>query len=333
MDIPSDNDTNMNIIFALDLLDISTEPLDISNITQEYLKKQYHKMALKWHPDKNGNSSIAKNKFQKINEAYEYLCVELNIINNPNNNNSNASFGGVSSFDVETPNFMYGSILTKYLSILLKGDYNELFIQIIKEIVIGCNAISIKMFEDLDKHKAVEIYNLLYRCKDVFGITDNTLELVSSVIKEKYKNDKVFILNPKLKDLIDNNIYKLYVDNRLYLVPLWHNEMYFDAPDSSEIIVLCKPELPEGYIIDEDNNIHIQKNIHLDVRLAEMIINSQSISVNVLDNNYLIPLSKLYMKKKQRYTIKGKGIAKIFEKDIYNVNEKSDIIVEITFIN
>jgi len=331
MDIPSYNFSNMNIIYALDLLDISTDQLDISNITHDYLKKQYHKMALKWHPDKNGNSDIAKNKFQKINEAYEYLCIELNIINN-SDDNSNTSFGDVSSFDVEAPNFMYVSILTKYLSILLKGDYNELFVQIVKEIVIGCNVISVKMFEDLDKHKAVEMYNLLYRCKDVFGITDNTLDLVSSVIKEKYKNDKVFILNPTLKDLVENNIYKLYVDNRLYLVPLWHNEMYFDAPDSSEIIVLCKPELPEEYTIDEDNNIHIQKNIHIDNRLLEMIFNNQSTSVNLLDKEFSIPLSKLYMKKKQKYIIKGKGISKIIEKDIYNVSEKSDIIVEINFL-
>ena len=45
----------------------------IFNISLEYLKKQYRKMALRYHPDKNGGNQESINMTQKINEAYETL--------------------------------------------------------------------------------------------------------------------------------------------------------------------------------------------------------------------------------------------------------------------
>ena len=37
------------------------------------IKKAYHKLALKWHPDKNQNNSDCTEMFRKISEAYEVL--------------------------------------------------------------------------------------------------------------------------------------------------------------------------------------------------------------------------------------------------------------------
>ena len=37
------------------------------------IKKAYRKLALKWHPDKNQNSSESTEMFRKISEAYEVL--------------------------------------------------------------------------------------------------------------------------------------------------------------------------------------------------------------------------------------------------------------------
>jgi DnaJ-class molecular chaperone len=63
---------------ALEILGLEN---DVYKINIEYLKKVYHKLALKNHPDKNGNTIESKEIFQKITEAYEVLKREISIIN------------------------------------------------------------------------------------------------------------------------------------------------------------------------------------------------------------------------------------------------------------
>ncbi|XP_013621970.1 PREDICTED: chaperone protein DnaJ-like isoform X1 [Brassica oleracea var. oleracea] len=41
--------------------------------TEEMLKLNYRKLALKWHPDKHNGDTMATSKFQEINEAYNVL--------------------------------------------------------------------------------------------------------------------------------------------------------------------------------------------------------------------------------------------------------------------
>ena len=69
----------MNYKTALEILEIDMSEKKYSDINLEYLKKQYHKLALQNHPDKNGNTSDSKAKFQVINEAYDYLKREINF--------------------------------------------------------------------------------------------------------------------------------------------------------------------------------------------------------------------------------------------------------------
>jgi len=71
----------MDLNKAVSILEIDLNKIKLSSVTQEYLKKQFHKLALINHPDKNGNSLESTNKFQQINEAYEYLSKELKEIN------------------------------------------------------------------------------------------------------------------------------------------------------------------------------------------------------------------------------------------------------------
>ena len=325
----------MNILKAFDELNINISEIELTNVDQEYIKKKYHKLALKWHPDKN-KKIYAKEKFLKISEAYDYLLNELHIINS---NNLTKDQDILKTFvSLESKNYI--DILSNFVSSLFsetkKETYNDLFLNIIKEISLGYDVITLtylrKKFEELDKQKAIELYQLLNKYKHILYISNEILELVSLIIKEKYKNDRIFILKPSLKDIIEHNIYKLYVDKELYLVPLWHNELYFDSPDGSDIIVLCQPKLPTNINIDENNNIYYEIFIQIESELSNLIKNDKFVSIELGDKWFSIPLNKLHLKEEQLYIFKGQGISQILENNIYNVNIKSDIIIKIILI-
>jgi len=323
----------INIQKALDELEISLDDIELTKLDHEYIKKKYHKLALKWHPDKN-NETYAKEKFQKISESYDYLTNELYILN-CDTKNSNTSDDFVSS-NYSEDSKIYINILSNFITSLLKGTYSDVLTNIIKEISLGYETITLtylrKKFEEIDKQNAIELYKLLYKYNRILYISNDILELVSLIIKEKYKNDRVFILKPTLKDMMEHNIYKLYVDDLLYIVPLWHNELYFDAPDGSEIIVLCQPKLPSNISIDENNNIYYEKYITIDNELINLIKHSKYVSINIEEKCFTIPLTKLYIREEQFYRFKSQGISQISEKDIYNVNNKADVIFKIILI-
>lgn len=70
----------MNYKNALEILEINSMTNNCEDLTLELLKKQYRKMALKYHPDKNGNTPESNEKFRKINEAYNYLKKYMKIL-------------------------------------------------------------------------------------------------------------------------------------------------------------------------------------------------------------------------------------------------------------
>lgn len=313
----------MNLQEALQIMKIDN---GFSHLSLDTLKKKYHKLALIHHPDKNGNSIEAKEKFQKLGEAYELLKKELGYMNHtsgekedPIFNNPNESSG-------------YSFFLNMFLQNIVTGQYSEGVQSIIRDIVSGCKEISLKMFDKMDRETSLYVYNFIIKYKDLFHLNDSILNTVREIILEKFKDIQIFTLNPSIDDLFENNVYKLEYNSKLYFVPLWHGEVYFDADTTSsdfkEIIVKCMPELPDHMSIDENNHLYINVNIKFGLSLFK----EKTTTILVGKKRYDIPNEELYCKQNQLYIFKNRGISQIDENDMYNIKKKGDVVVRINFI-
>jgi hypothetical protein len=300
----------MNYLLAFEILEIDISKKDVINI--EYIKKKYHKQALKFHPDKNGNTPESNDKFKQINEAYDYLKREIEEIY---------------EFEEEDPKpSLYADILKVFLSGLIDGKYSEVFTKIVNEFILNYSSISLKLFDDLDKETAMSIYTFLSKHKNLFYLKQEIIDSIREIIIKKHENTIVYILNPSIDDLLNNNVYKLVLDENLYLVPLWHTELFFENEDENEIIVLCEPKLDENLTIDEDNNLHVT----IKVKWSSAFLSTrQNIEVNIGSKIFNIPVKELFIRSEQYYKIRGEGLTKINENDIYDVDKKADIIFKI----
>ena len=315
----------MNYKDAFEILEIDLTEIGYNDISLEYLKKQYRRLALKNHPDKNGNTAESTEKFKQINEAYHYLKREIKHLE-------------PEDFEEETQNTeddsqsssLYFDILRSFMKTVFEGKYNDLLSKIVNDITTVGKKISTKLFDDLDKDTALNIYTFLSNNRSTLHLSQEILDVVRGIVVKKYNNVEVYKLNPSIIDLLNNNLYKLYVNNELFLVPLWHNESYFDG-SGCEIMVICEPELPNGITIDDDNNICVETEISAYHQLPDDIMNDNFVRIEIGGKEFNIPLSHLYMKREQYYRIKNEGLSKI-RKDIYDVSEKTDIIVKVKII-
>jgi len=303
------------MINACILLEIDIKYLNKMN--NEDLKKKYHKVALKYHPDKNGNTVEANKHFQNISEAYEYLKKEINFIN-------------INEKD-EIFNTQYINLLTTFIDNILKGNFKDVITTILSTILKdNYNEISNKILDDLDRDSCFEIFNFLNKYKVILHIKIETIEYIKNIIIKKFSNDKIFILNPNINDLFNNNIYKLVIEENMYLVPLWHNELYFDSKDGNDIIVYCFPDLPENISIDENNNLLV--NLNLNYENIKEIIENDEICITLGEHSFNIKTNNLFLRKNQLVRFNKRGISMINEEDIYNTSKKSNILVFLQFI-
>jgi hypothetical protein len=304
----------MNLKLAKEIIGLDVdEPVTIDD-----LKRRYRRLALQFHPDKNGNSVESGENFKLIKEAYEYLQLHIETQGETLHETSEASDD-------------YITILQRFIKSMLQtsvggeeregGEMGDL----IKEIVMnGCKKMSVRLFENMNKDTAMELLSFISKHRNILHIDHDTIQRVREIILEKYKNDQLYILNPTLDDLLENNIYKLDVDGKIYLVPLWHSEVYFDG-SGCDIIVQCIPELPPNMYLDENNALHVEVNAPFTISLLD------SPCVMLKLGKQTFPL-QVQFKKTQTCYIHNQGISVIDEKNMCNIFPKGGVYVKITFV-
>jgi DnaJ-class molecular chaperone len=279
-------------------------------ITADELKRKYRRLALQFHPDKNGNSVESTENFKMIHEAYEYLQMHIG-----SQTQDETPVASEASDD-------YMTMLQRFIESIIQSPNMS---EIIKEIVMnGCKKVSTRLFENMSKDTSMEMLSFISKYRNILHIDQDTIQSVREIILEKYKNDQIYILNPSLDDLLENNIYKLDVDGKIYLVPLWHSEVYFDG-SGCDIIVQCIPDLPANMYIDENNALHVDINAPFTISLLDSPVVLFKLGKQTL------PL-QVQFKRTQTCYLHNQGISVIDEKNMYNIFPKGGVYVKITFV-
>ena len=299
------------------------------NYTIDELKKNYRLLALKHHPDKNANSEESCEKFKDINSAYLYLM---------NFDISHASPESCDFKDDENIDHSdsYSSIFKIFIKSLLKKmtvvshENNTITINtLIKIIVEDCHEISLKMFEDLNKDVAYNVYEIITTYYKIFHISEEKMILFEKIMRDKMALDNLVVISVPLDDLFgDNNIYVLEHDDKKYYIPLWHTELYYNIGEkenkSVDLIVRCIPITPSHIYIDTNNDIYID----IRMKIADLL-EKKCIEFDIGGKIFMIDASVLSIKNNQSYIFYSRGIPVINSKNIYDTSEKSAIIVNI----
>ena len=291
----------MNFKEACKILDIKEKDATDS----KELRKKYYSKALKYHPDKykddNGET------FKSIKDAYEYLKTYNNI-------------------DIPDNTSDYMSILTKFIKLFSPTtNWNSIFMDTtFKGIIKDCENISLNIFDNISKERAIEVYLFLKKYQPLFHISDELIEQMCEKVHKKMKNDNLIILNPSLQDILHDNIYKLEIEEKTFYVPLWCNEVEFAVSDDQDVIVKCNCELPSNITIDNNNNIVYNYSAKIDD-----IFNKTSILIDMVKHKLCIPVRELNIRPQQYYLFKNVGMLRVNDDDIYDTSKRGDVIINI----
>ena len=311
---------------------------NIHNLKISELKKQYHILALNYHPDKNisinsndNSNDNSKEQFQNINNSYLFLKNIITNIDNSYNSDFNNSDFNNSDFDNSDFDNNYYELIINFINIIIKDINNNIKIYDFQN---DCKKYMYEIIEKfinkLNLYVLQEIYKILNLISDdtnKINIDIKIKNIILETIKDKLKSYNIYIINTKLNNIINSEVYVMEYNEKTIYIPLWHNELNYDNN-----VFKIQPILESNITIDENNNIHYnyystyEKVISI---IRENIHNFPYIEIIIDKYNLAIPLNELYFKKYQKYIFKNIGIPKINVNNVFENNNKANIIIHI----
>jgi hypothetical protein len=297
------------------------------------LKKRYHILALKLHPDKNGNTVEATAAFQKLNAAYRLLLLEVDA-------NGDASKMNAGE-DTETYTNIFMNFIKSLFSKKHKSENDEdarmnpILMDLLHRIVNDYASVSVNLLLDsLDPSMLFQLYETLEQYNAAVQMDDGIFDEITRIIREKMQKNNVIILKPSLKDVIQNNISVVQFEGQTFYVPLWHSELHYriEGDASKQLIVKCMPELPEHMSIDANNELHI--DVRADIK--ELLNRGSGVlRIPLYDSEFVeVQVRELHVMSRQTIMLRNNkcGISLICSTDIYDVRNKAPICVHVHLI-
>ena len=267
---------------------------------------------MKYHPDHNHEDATrSTERFQELYSAYEYLCIHLNIEREEKEEINN--------------NDDYVSLFKKFLS--SEYDIHIDTTTIVGDLIQGCKTASFKVFENLDKKTAMNVFQYMEEYSEILGMDDTIKNNLKDILREKIKDDVLIVLNSTIDNLFNADIYKLDHNGELYYVPMWHDEVTYDmqCDTAKQLVVKCIPDLPQHMKVDHNNHLHIYINV-----CFTTLLNRETIAVPICNERlFEIPVCELRIMKKQVYTFYRMGIPLIHTENIFSIEKKGNVYVHI----
>lgn len=297
--------------------------------TEKELKKQYIKMALKYHPDKNKHG---KDRFIQIQEAYQFL----NKLKGWKSSSSNTNI----SSSTEIPSFesiFDKDTISEYMHTLFDTDKDTY--SLVESFFINTYQKTNHLFDKMDKEMMNKMKRFVSRyathlCNDKTSTNircdndgngdcesdrENKGETTDSILKH------IITIHPSLTDLLQGNIRVIEYEGESYYIPVWYPALEYD-----KLIIEIIPRIDDNISIDDDNNVFVF--VHLD---ASSIFEQKVFDIVIGDREYNIPIEMLYIKRNQILDITNvneewNGGIPYVSDSMFSISEYGNIYVNVT---